>query len=194
MLIGLLSQGRALAQQLPGRTGQVTEMSVVPQTDATYKWSVFCDPAADFTGTPISSGPEYWFLNSIDDRPRVKIFWNLPGTYFVKVLVRAQDGCTNFKVGIIEVMNPEVQARIFPNPVNGNDLNFSISLQESSLVTIDLYSSNHELISRIFEGPVSAGKTKTIVWRCYLPQGLYYYQIVSKDQVTCGQIISIRVY
>ena len=169
-------------------------MSIVPQPDATYKWSVFSDPAADFTGTAPSSRAEYWFLNSIDDHPGVKILWNQPGTYFVKVLVWAANGCTNFKIGIIEVMNPQIQARIFPNPVNDNDLNFSITLEESSLVTIDLFSASHELISRVFDGSVSAGITKTIVWRCYLPQGLYSYQIRSKNQVTCGQIISIRVY
>lgn len=190
-----LSPATILAQQSQTYTGKVTELRIIPMAAATYQWTLYCDSTADYARTTGKSDIRgAGFVNGINDQPSVQVKWNTPGTFFFKILVIDSNGCSNFKVGIIEVLPDQITARIYPNPVNGNDLNFELTMPDGNLVTIDIYSPNRQLISRIFEEYLPGGVTKTIHYRNYLPQGIYTYRITTKNQVCSGRIICIRVY
>lgn len=89
---------------------------------------------------------------------------------------------------------PEFDIRVFPNPANGPDLNFQLTLSVSSSVTIDLFSSNGQLVSRIFQGYLSGGESRIITCQNNLPQGIYLYQVKTKNLNINGRIIIIREY
>jgi hypothetical protein len=89
---------------------------------------------------------------------------------------------------------PGCDIRIYPNPLYGPDLKFQLTLPVSSHVIIDLFASNGQLISRIFEGYISGGESKTIRYSHTLSQGIYLYQIRTDNQNINGRIIVIRVY
>lgn len=183
------------AQQQSAFAGEITALRVLPLPAATYRWTLFCDSSADFAMLSGACGSgEAGFVDGISDEPTVQVLWNKPGTYFVKILVISSDGCSNFKVGIVEVLPNQVTARIYPNPVNGNDLNFEISLEQGSAVIVDIYSPNCQLISRVFDGYLPGGQTKTIFFRNFLQQGIYTYRIQTESRVCSGRIICIRVY
>lgn len=181
--------------QLPAIAGQITELSIKPLTGASYYWTIYCNPGADFAiAADTCSGGEAGFVDGINDLPTVRVKWNKSGIYFFKILVINPEGCSNFKAGMVEVRPIQIDVSIFPNPVTGDNLNFRIDLREGSVVTVDLFSFNHQLISRIFDDYIPGGVTKTISYRIMLPQGLYTYQIRTKDQIRSGRIMLIRVY
>ncbi len=184
-----------LISQQSAYTGQITAQRVIPLPSATYHWELYHDPASDFAllSGNFNSG-EAGFVDGITDKPTVRVLWNKPGTYFLKITVINSEGCSNFKIEKMEILKYEIAARIYPNPVNGNDLNFEISIQEGSVVTVDIYSTNRQLICRVFDGYLAAGVIKTIPYRNYLPQGIYTYRICTGSQVCSGRIICIKVY
>ncbi len=195
ILPAALSPVILLAQQSQTYTGEITELRIFPLSAASYQWTLYCDSTADYALTP--GKPEIrgaGFVNEINDQPSVQVKWNSPGKFFYKIQVVDSDGCSNFKIGIIEVLPYQIIARIYPNPMSGNDLNFELTLPNSNLVTIDIFSPNRQLISRIFEEYLPGGITKTIHYGNYLPQGIYTYRITTRKQVCSGRIICIRVY
>lgn len=191
----VLSPVNIIGQQQSAFAGEITALRVLPLPSATYHWALYCDSAANFAMVPAYSGDnEAGFVNGINDQPSVQVKWNKSGTFFFKILIIDSEGCSNFKVGIIKVLPSQIATRIYPNPINGNDLNFEISMQEGSIVTVDIYSPNRQLIERIFNEYISGGVTKNIHYPNYLPQGIYSYRITTKNQVYSGRIICIRVY
>lgn len=79
--------------------------------------------------------------------------------------------------------------RVFPNPLIGPDINFMIALPAGSLVTVDLFARNGQLISRIFDGYFEGGTSKTITYPNTLTEGIYLYQIRTEKQVFNGRIV-----
>ena len=89
---------------------------------------------------------------------------------------------------------PGFDVVIFPNPADGDDVKFNITLQVGSTVTIELYTATGQLISQVYSGYLFAGAAKTIVYKQHLAQGIYMYQVIANDQSVSGRIVIIRKY
>jgi hypothetical protein len=122
--------------------------------------------------------------------------WNLEGTYELTLIqVPACGGVSEMKTGqvIVDIV-PTFTFTIFPNPLFGPELRFRLTVAVSSLVTIDLFESNGQLISRVFAGQIQAGESKVIAYYNNLPQGIYWYRIRTEKQTSSGRLIVIRTF
>jgi len=76
----------------------------------------------------------------------------------------------------------------YPNPSSGM-ISFRFNVEASSNTTLDLLSVNGTLVSRVFEGFVSASQNKTITYDSRLPQGIYFYKLQTSGSVKYGKIV-----
>ncbi|MFA6129106.1 MAG: YDG domain-containing protein, partial [Bacteroidales bacterium] len=89
--------------------------------------------------------------------------------------------------------SPGFNILVFPNPSPG-PVNFRISVDVGSMVILDLYSSNGELVAHVFEGFIQTGESKTIPFKGHLAQGIYRYQVKIGSEIKGGNVIIIGVY
>ncbi|MFA5815589.1 MAG: T9SS type A sorting domain-containing protein [Bacteroidales bacterium] len=147
---------------------------------STYTWAI--------DGTVVQSGTTCVFAHT----------WNFEGTFELTLKQVSAKGCSSEASITISVYpsvsDPGFGIKIFPNPLYGPDVKFQLALPVSSRVIIELFEPNGQLISRIFDGYLSGGESKTIIYNGHLPQGVYPYQIMTDNQVINGRIIIIRVY
>jgi hypothetical protein len=188
------------AQVQPVYKGQITELRIAPQPNAYYYWALYRDSSINFAGKAgVCKSEEAWFTDSISNQPTIHVKWNSTGLFFYKILIINTQGCTNFKIGTIRVLGsplnaPKPDVRIFPNPSFDEFLIFQIILAEESTVTIDLFSTSGQLISRIFNDYLDEGELKTIRYKNNLSQGVYLYQVRTDNQMCRGKITVIRRY
>ncbi|TSA31776.1 MAG: T9SS C-terminal target domain-containing protein [Porphyromonadaceae bacterium] len=144
---------------------------------STYTWAI--------DGTEVQSGTTCAFVNN----------WNFEGTFELTLRQVSAKGCMgDLQTGQVIVNSGGCNIKIFPNPMFGPDISFQLSLPAGSVVTVDLFSPNGQLISRIFDGYIADGVLKTITYRNILPQGIYPYRIRTEKQIINGRIIVIRKY
>lgn len=144
---------------------------------ATYTWAI--------DGTVLQSGTKCLFDHT----------WAFEGTFRLTLRQVSAEGCTgDLQTGQVIVNSGGFYIKIFPNPLYGSDVSFQLSLPAGSVVTVDLFSPNGQLISRIFDGYIPGGISKTIIYRNLLPQGVYPYQVRTEKQIINGRIIVIREY
>jgi hypothetical protein len=147
---------------------------------ATYTWAI--------NGTVVQSGTLCAFAFT----------WTVEGTYELRLRQVSAGGCeSQLKAGQVIVTPALAQVpliHVFPNPLDGPDLKFQVTLNANSMVTIELFAANGQLISRIFQGELSSGECKTLSYRHNLSQGIYLYQIRTHNQNINGKIIVISVY
>ena len=89
--------------------------------------------------------------------------------------------------------SPGFSILVYPNPSPG-PITFKISVDVGDVVVLDLYSSNGELVARIFEGFIPTNEAKTIPFPTNLAQGIYRYQARIGKVVKAGNVIIIGVY
>jgi hypothetical protein len=82
--------------------------------------------------------------------------------------------------------------KVYPNPFS-NQVNFSIHLDETSNVTLDIYDLTGRIISRIIDGKLPAGD-HSYSWKALLPDqakagGLYFYRFNSGTEFLGGKLI-----
>jgi len=145
-----------------------------------YSWAI--------DGTVVQSGITCSFAHT----------WNFEGTFELTIRQITASGCVGKintgQVIVIPAAVPDWDFRIFPNPLFGPDLKSQLTLPLGSVVSIDLFTSNGQLINRIFEGYLSGGVSKTITYIHNLPQGIYLYQVRTEKQIINRRIIVIREY
>jgi len=144
---------------------------------ATYIWAI--------DGTVLQSGTTCVFAHT----------WNFEVTFNLTLRQVSAEGCTgDLQTGQVIVNSGPGDIRIFPNPIFGPDISFQLSQPVGSVVTVDLFSPNGQLISRLFDEYIAGGVSKTITYRNTLPQGIYLYQIRTGKQIINSRIIVIRTY
>ena len=89
--------------------------------------------------------------------------------------------------------NPGFTLNVYPNPSPG-PVSFRIAVDVGSQATLDLYTASGELISRVFDGYIGAGESRTIPFKAYLAQGIYRYRAIIGNEVKFGNVIIIAVY
>ncbi len=77
---------------------------------------------------------------------------------------------------------------VYPNPSKGL-VNFLFRTTEDSNVTLELFTLNGSLLSRLFNGEVIAGEEHTITYTKNLPSGTYIYRMQSKGGSKLGKLI-----
>jgi hypothetical protein len=105
----------------------------------------------------------------------------------------------NYKIGPNPAITtflfaPSFEIKIFPNPLSGENVTFQITMPVGSLVQVDLFSPNGQLIGRLFDDYIPGGISRTITYPNNLPQGIYPYQIRTEKQIVNGRIIILRQY
>jgi len=145
-----------------------------------YTWAI--------NNTVVQSGTTCTFVH----------IWNTEGTFELKLRQVTAEGCASElrsgQVIVTPAITPAVNIRIFPVPVSGSEISFQLILPAGSRVTVDLFASNGQIVSRVFNGFLYAGESETITYRHQLPQGIYLYQIRTDYQVINGRVHIIRVY
>jgi hypothetical protein len=148
---------------------------------STYTWAI--------DGTVVQNGTMCVFVTT----------WQTEGMYTLTVREVTATGCEGeIRSGRVIVSppagDPDPVISIFPNPVYGPDIKFQLAMKVGSMVTIDLFAANGQLISRILEGYLSGGDRKTIVYGHQLPQGIYLFRIRTDTHIYNERIIVIREY
>lgn len=148
---------------------------------STYTWAI--------DGTVVQSGTTCVFVTT----------WHSEGNFMLTLREVSARGCEGeIRSGRVIVsppaFDPDPAIRIFPNPVYGPDIKFQLTMKVGSMVTIDLFAANGQLISRILEGYLSGGDLKTIVYSHQLQQGIYLFRIRTDTHIYNGRIIVIREY
>jgi len=96
----------ACAQEMPALIeGRISNLSVVAEPGTTYNWKIFNYPL--LLQETLSSDAE--FVNG-NQGPTVSIEWKKSGVYFFCVYASGVNGCTNLKVGKIQVIPGVIQA------------------------------------------------------------------------------------
>lgn len=149
---------------------------------STFTWSV--------DGTILQNGARCAFVHR----------WNREGTFELSVGKLSPIGCQGeISTGLVTVASastdqPSFEIRIFPNPADGPEIKFQLASAVNTRITIDLFQSNGQLVSRLYDGQLSVGITETIVFSHQLSQGIYPYQIRTDHQVINGRLIVMRIY
>lgn len=108
----LLALAPARAQMVVYQ-GKTTQLSVVQVTGHTYKWEIYSDITVDFAvakgNCPATSAT---FVGNTSGA-NVDVLWLEQGIYFYKVTAYDGANCAmNFKIGMVKVIPPEVEAVI----------------------------------------------------------------------------------
>ena len=136
-------------------TGQTVEWKVDPAPGTSYYWSIYCDPNVNFATTPGNcTGNEAEFVGGIQNQPTVNVKWNKPGIYFFRVFAQDNKGCTNLKVGMVEVKAlPTAQLKLNPEEV---------CVSEPSFLTVTL--TGQPVWSFILQARDADGNTTTATY------------------------------
>jgi hypothetical protein len=190
----------ASGQALPWRAGLTSELSVAPLKGAIYIWELYAGTPEDFAavaGTCPDDGA--CFADGNNNSPTVRIRWLRPGVYFYKTSIITAGGCTNFKVGRIEVSDlsgtghsPEF---LLTSGTSADGMiRFRIRLQKSSAVIIELFTAAGQLVERIGGQTVEADVETVIPVSARLPQGIYLYRILTESESVSGRVAVVPVY
>jgi hypothetical protein len=149
-------------------------------TGSAYTWAI--------DGAVVQRGATCLFVHA----------WNSAGTFELTLQKVSARGCRgelrSVRVIVVPALVPEFTVRIYPNPLNSPVLKFQLASPVGSKVTIDLFTSSGQLISRIFDGYLPGGESRTIAYSHNLPQGTYLYQVRTENQMINGRIMVIRAY
>jgi len=181
-----------LSAALPASAQQPVPDPVCTGTIVSYWVDSAGNPGSAYTwaidGAVVQRGATCLFVHT----------WNSAGTFELTLQKVSAWGCRGELRSVRVIVTPFHAAgfdvRIYPNPLNSPDLKFQLTSPVGSKVTIDLFTSSGQLISRIFEGYVPVGESRTVTYCHNLPQGIYLYQVRTENQMINGRIIVIVGY
>jgi hypothetical protein len=94
----------------------------------------------------------------------------------------------DISLGVPELDVITAKLVVYPNPSRGL-VNFLFSTAVDSKVTLELFTINGSLLSRLFYGDVIAGEEHTITYNKSLPSGVYIYRMQSNGGVKLGKLL-----
>lgn len=101
-------------------------------------------------------------------------------------------GMENKKSGELDVAGNEISSNshisVYPNPASG-PVTFDILLEESSKVTLDVYTASGRKVTRVFDGMIESDDTRTFQYNEFLPAGVYLYILKTNKQIITGKFI-----
>lgn len=167
-----------LPDRVPAGTIKSYWVDSVAKRGFTYTWAI--------NGTPHQRGARCLFIHQ----------WQTEGTYTLTLQQETPGGCPGqVQSGEVHVLpSPVDVVRVFPNPLYGREVKFQVFIPKGSMVTVDLFASDGQLVSRIFKGYVNGSEVKTVAYSRPLSQGIYSYQVSTEDQVFTGRLIIITQY
>lgn len=87
--------------------GETTELSVIDMEGHSYYWELYCDvEGVNFANTSGNCLPGSAYFIGGNAGPTVTVMWSTPGLYFFKVTAYNAGGCSNLKVGKMQVLQP----------------------------------------------------------------------------------------
>ena len=108
----LLVMAPAMAQNVVYK-GKKSTLAVVQVPGHTYEWELYSDGTVNFATVPGNCPAASANFTAGNYGASVEVHWKALGTYFFKVTARDAIGCAmNLKVGIINVLPPNIQAVI----------------------------------------------------------------------------------
>ena len=187
--------GSAAGQAIITGCGEITDTRVAPLHGTAYHWSVHGSKDTASGPDPAPCHPdEAVFIGGIDDGPSVSIRWMKAGTYFIKTVALNPEGCPNIRYTVVQVVPEAMEVSVFPNPVTNDEVTFRVTLQRETHASILIQSTESGLIAPVFDGLITAGETRTVTWKSWLPQGVYAYRILTDREVRSGRLVMIRIY
>ena len=94
------------AQAFVVETGRPAELAVVPLNGATYHWEFFCEISGESVDNWLEcTSEELVLVDNARNKPAVVVMFSSEGTYYFRVTIINEEGCTNYKIGKIEVFD-----------------------------------------------------------------------------------------
>ena len=116
-LLFVLASARA---QVVVYQGKSISLSVVDIPGSTYQWELYSDLTVDFATVPGNCPVTSAFFVGSSNTAKVNVQWLEVGIYFFKVTVQDAANCAmNFKIGMVKVLPPEVEAVISGVRISG---------------------------------------------------------------------------
>jgi len=170
--------------------GQWPVISAVPENN-------FAPPSADCRGLWYD-GEYFWTAESKDTLGNIYQF-DAAGAIVRQILEPAFSGWGVCVVSDVSAVEPGADLPIrrtlleknFPNPFNPSTT-IEFTLARSARISLDIYDPAGRLVASLVEAALDAG-THRYRWRADgLASGVYYYRLVTPDQVLTRKMVLVR--
>jgi len=86
---------------------------------------------------------------------------------------------------------PTIELKVYPNPSRG-PVTFDFKVSVNAKVTLDIFSTSGQRITRIFDADVDADVMQTVIFNSSVAPGTYLYILRWNNEVVTGKFIIIR--
>lgn len=112
-----------------------------------------------------------------------KIYWNSSAVPFKAGTISGDEG------GITrEIVAQVSDLLVYPNPASG-PVTFKFTVEQSGMVTIDIYSSTGQVVQRAWEGTVKGGECQIVTVENQLAKGMYFVRMTSGMEAKFSRLI-----
>jgi hypothetical protein len=139
----LLTMAPAMAQTNTVYAGQSSDLGVVPVSGSTYTWELYTnDVSINFALVPGNCPVTDAYFDGSNIGSTVSVTWITPGVYYFKVTADNNNGCSNFSLGMITVLNSMPYATLSLDPstiCKGESIGLTVNLTGTGPWSFDLY-------------------------------------------------------